>query len=170
MFIIRMSFHANSSEPEGKRRKLLTEFNPNPSCSEVTVLQTQYFPDTFLLFFFFTEPSVWVWIWGHVCLVPVCVHGDYGLQHHMSHYCTFWWVACCSYISHTEIRFKLLHCGVFLQVSSTWCWSTWSTNTTCTLPICQLALNATSIWEPLIKLWPHPSSVWYGFTSSLCSE
>lgn len=40
-----------------------------------------------------TEPSVWVWIWSHVCLGPVCVHCNHGLQHHMSHYRTLWWVA-----------------------------------------------------------------------------
>lgn len=68
-----MSFHANSSEPEGKRRKLLTEFNPNPSCSEVTVLQTQYFPDTFLLFFFFLQNQAYEFEYGAMYAWSLCV-------------------------------------------------------------------------------------------------
>lgn len=120
----------------------------------------------------FAEPSIWVWVWSHVCLVPLCVHCDYGLQHYMSHYCTFWWVALLFIhrISHTGIKLKLLQCGVFPQGSSTWCWSTLWTNTTCTLPTCQLALNAVSTWEPWTKLWLHLLSAWYGSTFSLSSE
>lgn len=155
-----LSFHSNWSQPEGKSRKLIV--------AELCQMLSSIFSwDISLLC---TEPSVWVWIWSHVCLGPVCVHCNHGLQHHMSHYCTVWWVACWSYRSHTVIKSRLHGCAVFLQVSSTWCWSTWLTNTTFTSLTCQLAVNTASTWEPLIRLWPHRSSAWYGFTSSLSSE
>lgn len=45
-----------------------------------------------MLFLISVAPSVWVPIWGSLCLDDVCLHCGYDLQHHLSNHCPFWWV------------------------------------------------------------------------------
>lgn len=160
---ITLSLLANWREPEGKRRKLLAEefrsvvYKLSISLTHFSSLcRTK--PMSLSMEPCMLGPFVCsLWLWLTALYVPLL----YLLVSSMLFIYR---------ISHTGIKLKLLQCGVFPQGSSTWCWSTLWTNTTCTLPICQLASNAMSTWEPWIKLWLHLLSAWYGSTFSLSSE
>lgn len=72
-----------------RKKKILCLFD---LLSAFTSTSTSTLTTVFFFLHLLTEPGLWVWIWSHVWLDPVCVHCHYGLQHHLSYYYTFWWV------------------------------------------------------------------------------
>lgn len=88
-----LSFHVNSSQWKVKEEENVLFV----VCFILSLIST-FTSQLLFLKLLFTEPGLWVWIWSHVWLDPVCAHCHSGLQHHMSYYRAFWWVVVHKYI------------------------------------------------------------------------